>query len=332
MEGCLILSKDKTKCTECTSYYYLVNGRCEKNPDKCISYDGKKCSLCEYGYGTNSRVCNPCKVNSTYCNYYERNYRYHCYGYFENDVCIENKVNIENCQTQHEIRVEDEIDSFCIYCNEGYIWNETKCDEGTIDNCIEYKYEKNEDDYICNECKIGYELKENGTECSLIKEIENCIKISDGICSECDSGFCLDKTSNRCVDKNFRYCKYVQISYETGKVYCQECKSGYGLLNDGTCVRCVDNGCEKCDNDINICTKCKNEYSEDMNVAYSLKNTECIRYVTNKIEYVVEEEEVIEDNNLLEEIEKLQNVTDNKKNKSQKISPIILLFIFLLVI
>ena len=140
IDHCLILSKnDNTTCQRCESGYYLANYNraCYKyDEDDTDYYDFHLC----YEYGGEKDRC----LNNERCEFSGRNYCYNIYGSGECGLYLDKKM----CEENEE----------CSWSTE----SEIMCKIKGIDNCLVLNYEES---YQCKQCKDGYQLYNENTEC-----------------------------------------------------------------------------------------------------------------------------------------------------------------------
>ena len=195
-------SVEEEKCIDCLSYFYPnEEGNCTRIPDEYCKYgDSNKCTECKKGYYVNSESkcqaipfphCQVAKSNEcTYCEAYyhiekgrcESNpqncmdyssYQKKClycgsYFHLEGEQCVSNP---EHCITYSN--------SYCEKCDDGYYSKDNGCKYMTIKNCETLE----EDSTHCKNCKEGYILNDERTQCNdLCEEYED-------ICDECKSNY-----------------------------------------------------------------------------------------------------------------------------------------------
>jgi hypothetical protein len=140
------------ECTYCEAYYHIEKGRCESNPQNCMSYSSyqKKCLYCGSYFHLEGEQC---VSNPEHCITYSNSYCEKCDdGYYSKDNGCK-YMTIKNCETL------EEDSTHCKTCKEGYILNDerTQCN----DLCEEY-----ED--ICDECKSNYVSYDYGKSCQIV--------------------------------------------------------------------------------------------------------------------------------------------------------------------
>ena len=195
-------SVEEEKCIDCLSRFYPnEEGNCTRIPDEYCKYgDSNKCTECKKGYYVNSESkcqaipfphCQVAKSNEcTYCEAYyhiekgrcESNpqncmdyssYQKKClycgsYFHLEGEQCVSNP---EHCITYSN--------SYCEKCDDGYYSKDNGCKYMTIKNCETLE----EDSTHCKNCKEGYILNDERTQCNdLCEEYED-------ICDECKSNY-----------------------------------------------------------------------------------------------------------------------------------------------
>ena len=209
-------------------------------------------------------------------------------GYYQTSIIY--KCPINNCL----ICLENEL-IFLSECD-----NSVECSmiEGCL-NCI-----KNDE---CKVCKQGYYLL--GGFCH--KCIEGCSICSNNqTCDYCMSGYDLDSNKECFFTNNFDFNiseyniikkKLIQRNYpnelpptndnplircDLNCEYCNnrygeciKCKQSYSLKNN-YCIKCKDEYCENCGNNINICTKCQ-DGKKLFEGKCALDSTSCSDYFQN---------------------------------------------------
>ena len=283
-ENCLFCT-GKDICNKCDELYKLKkdNSGCEEIIPGCKIID------------PNNHKCKECKDNY----YFIDEDNYHCYNdtidsdkYFTEDngknyySCNKVIENCDKCNGRNE----------CLFCNEGYIFNQFNITCSLeIQGC--YKYEINYE--YCLQCIDGYYLLDNDkfkchndtldpekyftedegiTYISCGKAINNCEKCENkNSCLLCKDGYTYNSKNSKC-EVIISFCKIYDDNYE----YCLKCEEGYYLLNDDkfncyndildpekyftedegvtyiSCNKSINN-CEKCENR-NICLSCFEGY------------------------------------------------------------------------
>ena len=170
-----------------------------------------------------------------------------------------------------------------------------KCQENTIENCIECGTGENSDK--CSVCQEKYFLALNGEvcikcddsyygmvgcsgTCTLIKENAN-VKCQEDSCKtgyyELAPGYCAicSLTDQNCIE-----CEYLK---DKNEFKCQKCKDYYFPNEDGICEECQSEKCKKCSNK-DFCLECDNGFTAYPDgICYSnIENCEIGVYSTEK--------------------------------------------------
>ena len=170
-----------------------------------------------------------------------------------------------------------------------------KCQENTIENCIECGTGENSDK--CSVCQEKYFLALDGEvcikcddayygmvgcsgTCTLIKENAN-VKCQENSCKEgyyeLTSGYCAicSLTDGNCIE-----CEYLK---DKNEFMCKKCNDYYYPNEDGICEKCKAEKCKKCSNK-DFCIECDKGYTAYPDgICYSnIENCEIGVYSTEK--------------------------------------------------
>ena len=164
-------------CTFCENYYYPnSNGECEKIPLlNCVNLDLEdptKCSLCEENYYVDKEgKCQKHTIDN--CIEYEsKNKCKNCRHYYQLNEDGNCQLIPGNCSDLDE-------EGNCEECNKYYYLDDGQCKKITIDNCAYL----NDNNTKCIYCDFGYELSEDGTQCT-----KACEELHD-ICFYCSPNY-----------------------------------------------------------------------------------------------------------------------------------------------
>lgn len=188
------------------------------NESVCINYTisggDYTCSSCAEGYLIDADYkCNKCDLD--YVNVLANPF-----------TCI---AKIENC-SEHMF---DGYTLMCKVCREGYSVDDNnmcnRCEDGyfeilrspltcilDINHCV--SYEKDGEDWKCNECKEGYQLS------------------ISGLCDSCQLGYVKIESKNSICKKEIEHCIEYEINSEDSR--CTLCTDGYGVGPDYQCSSC----------------------------------------------------------------------------------------------
>ena len=242
-------------CLKCKDKYFLIfhNLYC------------KSCDDPEYGQvgcGGNCDSLNYLNTGFAFCNDNDCKEGF----YNLNGICYDCNNGVPNCK---KCKVEQENENSplkyeCEECisNEYKLYENHGCGKCYLTNCEKCHYY--EDITVCDECKIGFYLKDGM--CIECKEVN----IDDGKCKVCsddlndfESGPCWcneyftqssHSTCVKCPDN----CPYCEYNKDTTETECIKCKSGYTVNSQKSCSQCGE-GCEYCtlDSENNpICSTC----------------------------------------------------------------------------
>lgn len=196
------------KCTHCDSKFGLVNGKCEKCPDKCVfcKENTSTCSLCAKGYTMNEK----------------------------NNTCEKNKI--EHCSD-----MKDEED--CKFCDMHYFMESSKICKtcaSKVANCKKCKFI--EDKFSCYGCKIGFykDANENCQKCG-----DNCNHCDEKLCYVCEDKYFFNNKTKKCqkceIDK-CNDCSDVDVCKDCrrGFYFNSETKKCEKCLDN--CLKCTNDG------------------------------------------------------------------------------------------
>jgi len=328
--------------TDDNAYKYEYNNKCyEKCPEGTFSSPDNQ-FLCI------KLDCEYYSINKTEC------FEYFPEGYYiyDKDKKIIDKCH-ENCKTC--TKKEDENNNNCITCKNGYFFEEGNC----VTACTYNSYIDNNGNNICT-CSSNIKCKE----CS--KE-----SFEDDLCISCniEGGFypiyfetlnygnsihCYDDFKGNYLENNMYYpCHLLCLSCSKGgdllSQNCEECSSGYTLLNEtdkkGNCYRKCENYYYFDESNEYKCTeneicppsqsklipkkgKCIDDCRNDDTYKYEYNNECYIKCPDNKIcKYKIEEDSInigISDNTELEKkTEELSiQITQNKESETIETSQI----------
>lgn len=258
ISGCLIHTKDMSKCITCDSNNFEHNGNCES-----ISARIANCSA----YSTDDK-CNTCRL--TYAlldNFCDRSVVPNCYRHSSDDSCIE--------------------------CEPGYfLKNSSLCEKYTVKNCMNLQPTVDK----CRDCDVNYFLDAAGEcqrrdlnlKCQKFKETENkCAMCIDGYYLRTSDETCQLRTNKVCAEFEIsadeckscqngqwltseKKCQSVTIvpdcaQYKPDADECQFCQTGK-FLENGKCESTVTAAVENCKyyNSASECVECQSKfYLED---------------------------------------------------------------------
>ena len=315
----IIDENDETIYRECS--YYIENCETCSSKDMCLSCNN------QYGLYNNKSKC----INLTE-NYYYKNTTDDFYY-----LCSNNIDNCEKCLNESE----------CISCLSDYIKINNLCYK-SIEKCENYS-----DFGICEKCENGYNITNEGNNCTI--GIENCKEVNkEGDCITCESDYRLSK---------FNCYKIIENCYNYSEdELCEKCMEGYAFENNNKTIcknislfeeyyskdnginyiKCNDmdnegiENCRKCEytNNILICKECNNNFilrDDENNKCYDNQT-----FINNKTFYYedsfhikacskainnCDECEKIEDNVICEKCNENysvvinENITCNKKDE-----------------
>ncbi|KAL7712191.1 Uncharacterized protein QTN25_010169 [Entamoeba marina] len=175
VENCDTYEMYEDKCSECTSGYKVVDGKCSKctveNCGNCDS-DVNTCDDCLYGYYYNLTT-NECieRTNFDHCNHY----------YTNEDVCL-------GCESGYVL-----IDNACVSCSDQYC---DVCDENLKCKLCQNGYFMNEN-FTCSQCADWCKESPDDSDYICTHSANNCYdhygclkRSSDGqTCLKCDDDY-----------------------------------------------------------------------------------------------------------------------------------------------
>ena len=200
---CEIENNGNTKCSACSSGYYLDNNICLECENNCATCNSKAiCKTCKSGYHiTNSNTCISNCSDNQYMN--------------QSGTCVNCSTISSNCTACNSA-------GMCTNCSSGVLIN-GKC-SSAISNCLRYSATG-----TCAACNANYYL--NGNSCSAVTEVSNCSAYSsNNKCISCNSNYYLiNNTCQTCssINPNCSSCNTLG--------QCTQCASGY-YLSDGKCT------------------------------------------------------------------------------------------------
>lgn len=275
--SCEKFEKGCIKCDPLTNLCF----RCENEvliPDEQGGCTGAK--ICKMGYNyceqcnSEQNLCQICengyyRDNNGGCSYTENcdiSYNGDCLKCKENYILIGvqqyydtlkickslSSIDLKNCITV------DEVDGFCLKCEQGY--NITKGDKkcSNIENCNEMENGE------CFSCIENFYLNKKEKKCIEIVDtkFQKCINSIDGEkCSLCEESYFL---SNDLICVNTNYCS------KSDRNICIQCQDDYYLTRNNQCTK--EENCLEADPKNGICIKCLNNYYLDIN------NRQCVSY------------------------------------------------------
>ena len=281
--------QDKNTCTQCTTNYKLVNGKCEEKVANCALYEGDICTSCKDGFGkvkedTEISCIEKDNLEDYYytvteggdiyykkCSYGVANCN-KCTSETECTECINNKSDKQYAIIGDNNRVCEDLSTNKYYfdisdnkykiCREGSeaLENCEKCkkDEFNILNCLlcasPYKLVHSDEDKCIQETEIGnnYYIDDEGNYYSCSNSVYHSVEH----CLTCESKeTCLSCQSGYQIANSNNLC----LSNSDLK------KNKYVLINNvyKACSELMK-GCETCTSE-DKCTECNISYDLDIN-------------------------------------------------------------------
>lgn len=288
-DNCYSCHYDSTKCTECNDGFGMElsngisTGKCKPCPPNCKSCnnDYSTCSTCNDHFGLNKNgQCEKCPQNCEFCNK-DSSFCAYCEheksGTYIGQVVDRNDQFIGQCKACDKNCEKCEDADKCEECKYGYgpVINSDGSNSGKCEKCPDNCYSCYSNNKVCEYCSIGYGLEYNNGQ-----RTGKCIKCSSNNCMTCNSipliscDSCKDGFTSEIVDGkvtgNCLSCpENCDKCIDTSK--CVNCKSGFGLSNDGLCtIKCPLN-CEDCTE--NECLECES--------GFNFVNGKCIECLPN---------------------------------------------------
>ncbi|ELP90917.1 hypothetical protein EIN_361100 [Entamoeba invadens IP1] len=177
----------------------------------------------------------------------------HCSVYTNKDTCSKCLEGMKPVGTQCE-KINGCISSngiICENCEPGMSLNNSECQPCASDKCIEC----NNPSSICSKCVNRYTITTKGG-CKKCEEMEGCTSCANDKeewCTSCSNNYRL--VNHQCY-QNIEGC----YSYNNNPKVCDICSNGY-TLNNGTCIKCEEIGCDKCDANGQNCLLCRSGYT-----------------------------------------------------------------------
>ena len=232
---------------------YTALGKCDYGCMTCSDTNPGSCSSCYNGFylkttatssatsTTASSICTPCTTSSKCqtCNSASPAVCTSCYpgSFLSNSVCV-------TCTSPCITCLETDLTA-CQSCPSGYMLNGTSCTEITTttattacnDNCANCQVVSGSAE--CLLCRDGYVLNENSVCTPCTTGCSVCSPGNFSLCLGCAQGNYLNTVGN-CVacSSNCLTCS---------SLGCSQCKFGYSLHSDATCVETCQWPCATCE-------------------------------------------------------------------------------------
>lgn len=272
-------------CVECLIGFDLVDNQrtCDKKVANCLDYNLQKtqCKKCKPGYELISKTkeCGKLIVNcsqhfnsnssqSIECSECENGYQLSD----GNRACVSKAVG--NC-----VMVSTET-GMCRKCLDGFrVTDDGQICLRAIKNCDEYKPSgKYDDRLLCQQCKAGYQLK---NDLCVINETDDCLNRNkkSNECEKCPNNTVYIKSADRCLE-SVANCQYHYTTLMADKeVRCKSCSQGFESFNDGlACEKAISN-CREYSNEGFFCVQCQPDY------ILSLDGEKCIKEINGCMIY-----------------------------------------------
>lgn len=216
-EKCKDCLDNSGECAECKDKFVLLNKRCKKN-------------CCEGFFKVaDANICKACKSPCKLCKEKEDN----CLSCINESMILtkDNKC-VDECKDGQVETKDSKGKKMCLDCYDKE--NCLKCQEKNLEHCLVCK-NFNQNGKCVDKCDQGFYSVTNENDKKCVPCLSNCKTCNDDkTCLECFDNLVL-KDGNKCVN---------------------DCGTNY-IQDKQSCVKCLNNQCEKCDlANLKCCTQC----------------------------------------------------------------------------